>query len=83
MLKSLLITIVTASLLIGCATTVVTPVDLGPCPATPELPRMSQSQLAEFRELDPGIVQVLNKREDLLLAHIDTLCGIIESTGGA
>ena len=76
---SLLILIATVSL--GCSTVMTVPVDLGPCPLPPELPTMSESQFTLFQALDPGVVQVLNKREDLLQVHIETLCNIIESTG--
>lgn len=85
-MKTTLLTLIAIGSLAGCAQRIVAvPVDIGPCPLPPELVKMSEAQFEAFRvfkESNEGVVKVLNKREDQLQAHIDTLCSIIESSSG-
>jgi hypothetical protein len=83
-MKTSLLILIAIGSLAGCAKQLVAvPVDLGPCPIPPDLVRMTDAQylsFANFAQANPDTVKILQKREDQLQAHIDTLCGIIEST---
>ena len=57
--------------------------ELPPCPPRPELVKMTELEFTvfgEFAQMNPEIIGVINKRERQIWAHVDTLCGIIETT---